>query len=234
MKTKIGALVILTLVTLLTGCEFAIEGDIYVQDLVELPTLAEPLFVPATFSVDYSSEERQGELRAVLEQNLRNARNFRVEEREYSEYSVVDFDIPLVPTDNIETGLATAGTDLFSIFAEYKENNTVTLYAVFNVEAFRRFQQTLQDQYWVELTLEEATIVLNLTNDLRTDVNVQVMLVYANGLPAATPQQITMARRDEIVLRFSDVLRDSLAVPYPTDNSKYTARAFAVVTLPAD
>ncbi len=61
------------------------------------------------------------------------------------------------------------------------------------------------------------------------------MLVYADGLPAAMPQQITMARRDEIVLRFSDVLRDSLVVQYPTDTTEeYTARAFAVVTLPAE
>lgn len=231
---KNGLFAVLLLVITLTGCEFGIEGDIYVQDLIELPTLGEPLFVPASFSVDYASEDSQGELKAFLEQNLRNARNFRVEEHDYSEYSVVDFDIPLLGSNDLETGLATAGDDLFSIFAEYNDDNTVTLHSVFNLLKFRQFQQTLQDQYWVDLTIEDATITFNLVNDLRTDVKIQVMLVYANGIPAATPQQITMARRDEITIRFSDVLRDSLVVQYPTDNSKYTARAFAVVTLPAD
>lgn len=234
MKRNLDLFVALLLVIMLTGCEFGIEGDIYVQDLVELPTLSEPLFVPASFSVDYTSEDRQGELKAFLEQNLRNARNFRIEEHGYSEYSVVDFDIPLLGSNDLETGLAAIGDDLFSVLAEYGDDSTATLYAVFNLPKFHKLQQTLKDQYWVDLTIENATIIFNLVNDLRTDVSVQVMLVYANGMPAATPQQITMARRNEIVIRFSDVLRDSLAVQYSTDNPRYTARAFAVVTLPTN
>jgi hypothetical protein len=219
---------------LLSGCDFGIEGNIYVQDLVDLPTMNEPLYTPAVFSIGYSSDDRQEELNAVLEQNLRNVRNVRFEERDYTTNTVADFDVPILTGNNLEAGLTAVGDDFIAIFVEYSENNTATLYAVLNTAKFRKLQQTLKDEYWADITLEDATIVFNLINDMRTDVNVQVMSVYANSTPVPTTHQITMARRDELVIRFSDVLRDSLGVQYGDENPMYSARAFAVVTLPTE
>ncbi len=115
---------------------------------------------------------------------FRNVRNLREEKRGYSTYTVFDIDVLILGGSDHTADLtaSSAGGDAFSVFIEYGED-TATLYAVLNEDKYNNLQTLLKNEYWQTVTLEDATIIINLINDTRETVDVQLKSVYANAIP---------------------------------------------------
>ncbi|MBN1287463.1 MAG: hypothetical protein JXB47_18830 [Anaerolineae bacterium] len=238
MKAKKSLIVsLMALVIALSGCNFDLNTDLYIQDIIELPSFDELLYGSATIAIGYAPDEPedQEKLQQLMIDTFRNARDFREEERNYTTYTLFDIDLLILGGSDHTADLAAspASEDIFSIFVEYGEN-LATLYAVLNESKYKEFQTLLKDEYWQDVTLEDANIIVNLINDTRESVSTQLFSVYANNTPYPYSTTITMGRRDEVAIKFSNVLRDSLEYTYDDDTGGFRTRVFGTVILLAE
>ena len=95
--------------------------------------------------------------------------------------------------------------------------------------AIAHFSSLFSERLYQSIELEEATIHVVLSNDLREALNVTVFSTYANNIPVPYEQTLSLERRDDLELKFSDVLRDSLGVSEENDTETLRIRKFAEI-----
>lgn len=228
-------LLLLMLVSLLlAACEFDITTDLYLQDIMDVQETGETLFVNATLALDFGGgdEERKQQVVDILEEQLYQIESVREEERNYSTYLVVDYKIPIVYAEDVE-GIYNhdeVGNHIFT-FALAADNS---LNVAFNTPRFEALSDQLYDEFYQELSFEDFSMHLYLRNDLRGSADVTLLSVYANSVPVPYSSTFTLERRDEIELKFSDVLRDSLTAPLETETTGIVVRKFAEITVASE
>lgn len=220
------------LAVILAGCKFDLKADIYFQDVIDLPSLDEPLYSNATIAIDYAPDETedQEKFQQLMKDTFRNVRDFREEEQGYSTYTVFSTDMLMLSGNDHTIDLigSLAEDDILSIFVEYREEDAI-LYAVLNEDKYEEFKTFVNDEYYRDVTLEEASITVNLINDARETINIEFPAVYVNNTPHPYGTNITMERRDEVSVRFPDVMKDSLEYDYENDLEGFRIRAFGTV-----
>lgn len=77
------------------------------------------------------------------------------------------------------------------------------------------------------MSFSNFTLSLILHNDLRDPIEATLYSVYANSAPIPYSRTLTLAGRDQVEIRFSDVLRDSINAPEETETEGITVRKFA-------
>lgn len=216
---------LLAISLLLVACNFDISADLYMQDIIDAQELGETLYANATLAVEFSGdEEDRQQIVAILEEELNEVENIREEEKDYSTYLVVDYKIPLI-----------AGEELEGIYSHPEVQNNIFTFAVtsnilnivFNKARFDALDASLYDQFYQHLEFENFAMSLYLQNDLRTPVDLTFYSVYANNEPIPYQTTLTLDRRDEIEIKFSDVLRDSATTPSEAETEGVVVRKFA-------
>lgn len=66
----------------------------------------------------------------------------------------------------------------------------------------------MQENFWQQLSFSDFTLQLRLINDTRETVTASVYSLYANQQPVLFLEDYSLARRDMLELRLSDVMRD--------------------------
>jgi hypothetical protein len=144
--------------------------------------------------------------------------------KDYTTYLVVDHKTPLVYASTVaDVYLLPEVQD--SIFSFAVTPNALNI--VFNRRQFDQLDAALYDQMYQHLSFEDFTIRVNLRNDSRDPVEVMLYSVYANTTPIPYSSAVTLERRDELAIRLSDVLRDSVYTPEAAEQSGIMVRKFA-------
>lgn len=231
MKKLFLLLVLASLI--LTACQFDVTADLYLQDVMDVQEAGETIFTNATLALEIggADEADKQQIVDILDAQLHQISNIREEERDYSTYLVVDYKIPIVYAESAE-GIyshAEIGNHIFT-FALSSDNS---LYIAFNKPRFDALSDQLYEEFYRRLSFEDFSMRLYLQNDLRDTVDVTLYSVYANNIPLTYSSDFTLERRDEIEIRFSNVLRDSVTTPLPSETTGIVVRKFADLSLVA-
>lgn len=231
---KIAVFLVATVaLLLLSSCEFNMSADFYMQDAIDVLETENTLYTNATFAFEFGGdEEDKQEAIDFLSARLYEADNFREETQDYQTYMLVDYKIPLVYADAVETLLTNSNTQQ-SIFALAitKDGNILNTIMVFNQKKFDELNTALYEQFYHRMEFEEATIVINLNNDLHESVEVTVFAAYVDNMPVPYSGTFLLERRDDIEIRLSDVLKDSFGVQLESDSNDIRIRKFAEIAM---
>lgn len=219
------ALILVSLSLLLAACSFDMTADLYMQDVMDAQELGETLFINGTLSLEFSGdEEERQQIVDILQDELNDVENVREEERSYSTYLVVDYKIPLIAAGDVQDiyGHPDVQDNIFTFAVSAN-----TLNVAFNKPRFDQLDTLLYDQFYEHLDFEDFTMSLHLQNDLRDPVEVTLYSVYANNAPVPYSETFSLERRDEVEIRFSDVLRDSITSLQDDETAGIAVRKFA-------
>lgn len=229
---KKSLLILVVLSSVLAACSFDIATDLYMQDVMDAQELGEPVYLNATLALEYSGdEEDKQEVLDILQEQLYQIDNIREEEKSYSTYLVVDYKIPLVPATELD-GIYNHAEVQRNIFAFAVVSDT--LYIACNKARFDELDASLYEQFYQHLDFEDFTMSLILQNDLRETIEITLYSAYADGVPVPYSDTLTLERRDDIEIRFSDVLRDSVTTPQETEQTGIAVRKFADIKILAE
>jgi hypothetical protein len=160
----------------------------------------------------------------MLQEHLIEVSNPREEERDYTTFLVVDHKIPLVYASNVsDVYLLPEVQD--NIFTFAVTPNALNI--AFNRSEYDQFDAALYDEMYQHLSFEDFTIRVNLRNDSRDPIEVTLYSVYADTTPIPYSSTVSLERRDELEIRFSDVMRDSVYTSEATEPSGIVVRKFA-------
>lgn len=230
---KLLPLVLGILAVLIAACDFSLSTDIYMQDVLDAQDNGQSIYTNATVAFQYSSSDPAQKQQVVdlLEQQLNEVSNVHEETRDYGTYLVADFKIPLVYAVDVAAiyGLPEIQTNMFT-FAVTKDTANVA----FNRKKFDTLDSVLADKFYQHLDFKDFTMSLFLHNDARKSVDVTLYSSYADNAPVPYSQTFTLNRRDDLEVRFSDVLRDAIITPQDTETKDITVRKFADLKVAAE
>ena len=216
---------------LLASCSFDFSADLYVQDVADILETQEPIYTNATFGFEFSGDEEDKQQAIdLLTANLYEAENFREEDRDFQTYLLADYKIPLVyaaAPEDIPTN-PELQNHLFA-FAITGNEGTLDVYAVFNQALFDRLDNQIYEQAYQHIELAESSMRIFLINDSRESINAVIAAMYVNNAPVPYVGTYSLERRDQIEIRFSDVLRDSFGVQLETDSANIRIRKVAEI-----
>lgn len=224
---KRGFLLLLLASLLLAACQFDVTADLYLQDVIDVQEAGETILTNATLALEIggADEAEKQQIVAILNEQLHEVENVREEERDYSTYLVVDYKIPIIYADDVE-GIYSHSEIRNHIFTfALSADNSLNL--TFNKPRFDTLSDQLYEEFYQRLNFEDFSMRLYLQNDLRDDIDVTLYSVYANSVPLPYSSTFTLGRRDEIEIRFSDVLRDSVTTPQEMETTGIAVRKFA-------
>ena len=207
MKQIAKLLGIIALAVAATACDGEVTADLYVRDVLDLAEGGvSDLLTTATVAVQASGGAE--ETRTYIENNFRDAGNFRQQNRNFTNFILADIKIPIANAEAERDYLN--DQDLVAVVVRSAEDGGAEFGIVLNREKYRQISQHVEDEYYQSISPQDMTIQLRLSNDSRRDVTVQLSDVYANQEPLPFERSYELSSRDAVELRFSNVLRDYL------------------------
>lgn len=207
MKRLATAFAAISLLVLLATCDSDLTADLYVRDIVDLANgTVDRVFTSATISVESPGSDSAAEVEQYIRENFRDANNFRVESRNYTDFVLSDIKIPVVNADT--TNSPTEPQDLFALLVRVTEAGSAEFGIAVNNGKFTRISRHAKDEYYQDVSVSDMRITLRVSNDTRSEAAVLLSDVYANQNPLPFEHEYLLSPRDVVELRFSDVLRD--------------------------
>jgi len=231
---KKGLLLLLFASLVLSACEFHLTTELYLQDVIDVHDTSETIFTNASLALEIggADEEKKQQIIDILNAQLHEISNPREESRNYSTFLVVDYKIPIIYADTVD-GIYSHPEISDHIFT-FALSADGAIYIAFNKLRFDALSNQLYEEFYQRLSFEDFSMQLYLRNDLRESIDVTLYSVYANNAPIPYSNVFTLERRDEIEIKFSDVLRDSIVTPLPTETTGIVVRKFADFVQPTD
>ena len=223
---KLIPLVLIIIAILLTACGFDLQSTIYVQDIIDLPTIGAPIYSGALINAGYMEQEDLQGFEDLVTQHLKDVENVRIEEVDYTDSALAEFSIPMIYGESFP-----GSQEIYSVYVEH-QGEIAYIYFVINTEKYNALNQGVAEQNGMELDLAESSIQLVIVNDARQDIHFYTYGVFVNGSPTPYDTQFTIEHRDSIQIDLGDVLMQSFTVPMNTDPKGYTIRLIARMDLP--
>jgi hypothetical protein len=216
---------------LLSACSFDFSADLYMQDIADILETQEPIYTNAIFGFEFSGDEEDKQKAIqLLTTNLYEAENFREEDRDFQTFLLADYKIPLIYAATLEDIHANPELQKHLLaLAITRNEGRLDVYAVFNQALFDRLDNQIYEESYQHLELAESSMRVFLINDSREAISATVAGMYVNNAPMPYEGTFSMERRDQIEIRFSDVLRDSFGVQLDTDTANIKIRKFAEI-----
>lgn len=203
MSRMIEVVLILCVVLFLAGCDGDVTADLYVQDILEAAE-GEVLYTKATLVFESPGESGADLAEQIVRTFFRNAGNFRTQQRDMFDYTAADFELPVVRLADY-----VPGEDILTLVVEPFDGG-IAFGLAFNQQRFKELSDIVQEEFWQALSAKDFMLMLDLSNDLRENVVVAVEGVYVNQKPILYTAEFTLARREGLDIRLSDVMHDYL------------------------
>lgn len=233
MKTASLILLFLVFSLILSACRVDVSSDLYMQDVMAVVDRQETIYTTATLTFEFSGDDDQmQQVVELLSAQLREAGNFRQEDRNSQTFVLVDFKIPVMYASDNES-LNSHPDALGNIFGIILMQNKggLSAHVAFNQTRFDELNAQVSERLNQSLRVSDCVLRVYLNNDLRETVHLTVYSVYVDSTPVPYSGSFTLEQGDEIELKFSDVLRDSLAVQQESDTGSIRSRRFADITV---
>ena len=208
MKRKLLALgIIVGILLILTSCGLDTKIKLYVRDIMDIADGKENEFtVQAVLKIEGISkdkfEEDKDKIIQILSSVFINREHPRFEEKDYSDYLVLDIEVPI-------TNGAMSDKSIFTVAAS-KDKDAYKVKLLVNDKLFAWLNNELRNEYFYTLDVSNFNMEIQLSNDLRKDVNLYGYALYINGKPLPKVDGYVLERRRDAILTFSNVLRDAL------------------------
>ena len=210
MKIKNIALILLItgflILVLLVSCKMELGTRIYIADLSDLINSEEENFyIKAIIEFEILSEDKFNETLVFLKKYFKKVENPKIVDRNFDTFLNAEIELPIVKSQKYEFSPT---NDLLNITLEATNENTMELGLYINKTLFHEIKEYISEEYWQTIDIEDMTIYLFINNDLRQKVSVDLHHVYVNNKAVLGQKDIKLARRDEINIKISDLLRD--------------------------
>ncbi len=199
MKGLLFSFAVVILLVLVVACESSVSISLYVRDMLDVSD-GESLIAYSVLSIK-KERDLDDELIDVIRVGFPEASGFRVE----GDYILADIEIPLVSSRN---EIRVYPESMFVVICEPLANDEVLLALSFSEALFTRLSETIYDEYYQRLDTDDMDIFIRIHNDMRDTVSFELTSVYANRDPIPFTETLTLGSRQNLDLRFSDVLRD--------------------------
>ncbi|KLU39416.1 MAG: DUF7424 family protein [Limnochordia bacterium] len=191
---------------LLTGCAGDVIGDLYVQDIIDAMELEDDVFTIGTVSIQSVDPEYMDQVIEFFNLFFREPSNFRDQSRDYTSYTMADVKIPVVDITYFDPVFP---EDIIAFVVAFDEEDESVWFGVaVNKDRFAEAAAYVQENFWQQLSFSDFTLQLRLINDTRETVTASVYSLYVNQQPVLFLEDYSLARRDMLELRLSDVMRD--------------------------
>ena len=196
---------------LLVTCKADFTAEIYLRDLLDVANGdIDMLLTNAMISMESPGSSNEESAKQMLAQNLRDAGNFRNESRDYTNFIITDIKVPVVRVNAVRT--TDLSKDLCAVIVSAKDDGSTDFGLWMNQRKFNELEQFVKDEYWASLSIMDFELSLNVNNDTRRDVSIELWNLYANQEPIVGSREYKLSQRDLVRLKFSDVLRDFIYV----------------------
>lgn len=191
------------LMLFLIGCDGEITADLYAQDILDAAE-GELLYTKATLIFESPGSSAAETTQQIIKRYFRNADNFRTQQREIYEYTVVDFELPVIRLVDYAPG-----EDILTLVVELSDGG-IHFGLAFNQKRFAELAAVVEDEFWQALSPKDFVIFVDFSNDLREPVTVRLEGVYVNQQPILYAAEYSLSRREGVMIKLSDIMHDYL------------------------
>ncbi|WP_125169887.1 DUF7424 family protein [Leptospira perolatii] len=203
---------VLTLVALATLlCKYSITGEIFVSDILDIASSKSNKTVYANSSLKFgvSSQEQCEEdkefLIKTIGQQFKDLKDARCTKQEYENFFEASIKIPMVKLEDKEFK---PQPGLLNITVKVADKIKVGLYL--SSESFNSLKTAIKEKYWSTINIDEFTLGMNLVNDSKTKLKIEVASVYMDNKPFPKLEAVDIEPKSKVSLRLSNVLRDAV------------------------
>jgi hypothetical protein len=193
----------------LTACQAEMQVLIYVNDIMDLlKSGTGTTDIKATVNIQIPSEDSRDQMLGVLQGYFRNIDNVKTLTKDMNTFLSFSSSFPMIYVGS-KTQFEMP-SDMLAIIIANAETGGPLLEIGINKNQLEKLNAYVKDQYYQSITIDEMTLSAIVNNDSRSDYKIQAQAVYLNEKPTPFAKEVVLKRREEVNIRLSDVLRDSI------------------------
>ena len=183
----------------LCGCQLDSEYDVYVGDVIDVAEKGETLEIRSEIKIQVTNcDENAQKVIDIVAKYFELSSDFRCSRAGFEEYIGFATKAPLVVFGDRLPGRVPTGLAVKAV-----EGNTYQLMALLDRDRFSALEAEVENMD-PTASLKINKVELNINNDLRTTVELEVLGVWINNEPVSFGL-LTLERRDEANLIMSNV-----------------------------
>tara|TARA_B100000029_G_scaffold508698_1_gene596216 strand:- start:529 stop:1209 length:681 start_codon:yes stop_codon:yes gene_type:complete len=204
MLVSIKFLIVIILITFLSGCKIDFTGDLYTSDLIDLANTEESKQFNLPMEVAYQvSDCETDEASRMISTYFFEFKNTGCAVGEdFMSYATAQVTVPVVNNYDIFNN---ANNSLIGFVAYLsKDKNWVYVDATISADLYESLKNYVYNETFQELSLTDSNLVIRLNNDLNSAV-IEVPPSFVNNEPIVFSTEYTMERRDLLIIQASNV-----------------------------
>ena len=206
-----------------TGCKLGVTQHLYVADLVDVVRADEErLDAPLSLRIPIESTEKCDEAKAAIQRAMSGLKLDKFlprqcERERWNSYLIAD---ALVPVERYKYE-GFVNLSVFNVWVDQRADG-MHVFLVVDRAATNVLEKRLSDEFEnVNVDLSDSVVRVELSNDLREPVTVEIADVFLDGDPVYGLQEYEIGRRGTMRIRLSDVGAAALM--------KYDAIGFMII-----
>ena len=208
-RDKFRYLLIVAVVLVISSCKAEMAILVYVNDILDLlGSKSGTMQTKATVNIEIPSQDSAEQILTVLQKYFRNIDNAKTITKDMSTFLSFNTTFPLSYMGSGGVGRST--DDMVLLLLLDTEPSGPILEMALNKNQLANLNTYIKEQYYQSITVEEMTFSITINNDSRSDFVVRAQAAYLNDRPSPFMREVVLKKREELNIRFSDVLRDSL------------------------
>ena len=196
--------VLISLITLLSGCKIDFTGDLYTSDLIDLANTTEnkQFNLPMEVAYQVSDCESDESSRMISTYFIEFKNTGCAVGEDFMSYATAQVSVPVVNKYDIFNN----SNDSLIGFVSYLSEDKTLVYvdAVTSAELFESLKNYVYNETFQELSLADSNLVIRLNNDLNK-ATIEVPPSFVNNEPIVFSTEYIMERRDLLIIQSSNV-----------------------------
>lgn len=193
-------------VLFLIACTGSVTTELYFSDIFEIAYDQDLIYyTKGTIEIESFSDELDEELNENIKKWFRDAKNFRIIERDFDNFVVADIVVPIINYENYDYDNS---NDFLTILVDFTYDGSILLGFELNETVAEMIDDYLSDNYFSSLEIANWDFTIDLKNDTREEYLVELFGVYANEEPLLYGETYIIDSREAIMLRFGDIIKD--------------------------
>ena len=194
-------------VLILAACTVNLEFEIFSSDLIVIAQQKnEVIMVNATVKMDYSEEEAES-VKKYMNDNFRDAGNFKVVEEEYSTFLLAEYKLPIIHAENKEFE---SEQDLITVIVNEVDTGKYLVGIKFDKEQYKAMNVFSQEKFYSDIDLKESEIQFEFRSDNDEEIQTSWRSVYVNSEAYPIKGKFLLHKRDKLVVTLSDIFKEAM------------------------
>ncbi len=189
-------------------CKYSVISEVRISDLLKaadgkaagLRAVTELKF---PVSSDQKCEEDKESLKAFLSEFFRNMRDLNCRTIDMESYLFSTVDIPIVYYKEKDF---VPESGLLNILI--RKNRSVQAGIFLNQESFQSLKNQVNEKYFMTVMMNDFAMKLNISNDLKKNVRLEVSSAFAEGEAVPFSKSFTVENGSTIAIELSNVLKE--------------------------